>query len=84
MHWCTPAVKEAFKLEKESFQACLAQGTPEAAERYQEARGTAASVVVEAKLKGGLLTRGFIYKTVCKIQTKSVHAHKKPKIACAK
>ncbi len=42
-------VKEAVKLKKQAFRAWLAQGSSEAADRYQEARRAAASVVAEAK-----------------------------------
>ncbi len=47
--WWTPVVKEAVRLKKEAFWAWLAQGSPEAADWYQEARRAAASVVTEAK-----------------------------------
>lgn len=35
--WLTPMVREAIKLKKEAFQACLAQRSPEAADRYWKA-----------------------------------------------
>ncbi|KAK3521565.1 hypothetical protein QTP70_013096 [Hemibagrus guttatus] len=47
--WWTLEVRDAVKLKKESYQACLARGTPEAAEAYQQAKRTAAGVVSEAK-----------------------------------
>ncbi|KAF7645112.1 hypothetical protein LDENG_00209980 [Lucifuga dentata] len=47
--WWTPAVREAIRLKKEAFCAWLAQGTLESADRYQQARRTAASAVAEAK-----------------------------------
>lgn len=35
--WLTAMVSEAIKLKKEAFQACLAQRSPEAADRYWKA-----------------------------------------------
>jgi len=49
--WWTPEVKDAVKLKKESYRAWLACGTPEAADRYRQAKRTAAHVVVEAKTR---------------------------------
>jgi len=49
--WWTPAVKEAVRLKKEAFRACLAQGSPEAADAYREAKRTAASAIAEAKTR---------------------------------
>lgn len=46
--WRQPE-KEAIKLKEEAFWAWLAQGSPEAADRYREARRAMASVVAEAK-----------------------------------
>lgn len=43
--WRTLVVK------KEAFQSWSAQGSPEAADNYQESRGFAASVVAEAKTR---------------------------------
>ncbi len=43
-------MKEAVKLKKEAFPAWMAQGSPEAADRYWEARRDVASVVREAKI----------------------------------
>ena len=50
-HWWTPAVKEAVKQKKDAFWAWLAQGSPEAADGYRQARQAraAASAVTEAK-----------------------------------
>ncbi len=57
-HWClswqqtkVPMVKEAVKMKKEAFWVWLAQGSSEAADRYQEARRAAASVVAEARTR---------------------------------
>ncbi|KAK3539743.1 hypothetical protein QTP70_013176 [Hemibagrus guttatus] len=47
--WWTLEVRDAAKLKKESYQAWLARGTLEAAEAYQQAKQTAAWVVLEAK-----------------------------------
>ena len=47
--WWTPAVKEAVRLKKEAFRAWLAQGSPETADRYRQARRAAASAVTKAK-----------------------------------
>ncbi|KAK3540649.1 hypothetical protein QTP70_034466 [Hemibagrus guttatus] len=49
--WWTPEVRDAVKLKKESYQAWLAQGTPEAAEAYRQAKRTTAVVVSEAKTR---------------------------------
>ncbi|KAK3514284.1 hypothetical protein QTP70_012901 [Hemibagrus guttatus] len=48
--WWTLEVRDAVKL-KESYQAWLAWGTPEAAEAYPQAKRTAAGVVSEAKTR---------------------------------
>ena len=48
-HWWTPAVKEAVRLEKEAFWAWLAQGSPETANGYREARKVVASAGAEAE-----------------------------------
>lgn len=45
-------VRETAKLKKKAFWAWLAQGSPEAADRFQEARGTADLVVTKAKTRG--------------------------------
>ena len=47
--WWTPEVRDAVKLKKESYRAWLAQGTPEAADGYRQAKHAAAQVVAEAK-----------------------------------
>ena len=47
--WWTRVVKEAVRLKKEAFRAWLAQGSPETADGYREARRAAASVVAKAK-----------------------------------
>ncbi|KAK3554945.1 hypothetical protein QTP86_001875 [Hemibagrus guttatus] len=47
--WWTLEVRDAVKLKKESYRAWLAQGTPEAAETYRQAKRAAARVVAESK-----------------------------------
>jgi len=49
--WWTPGVREAVKLKKEAFRAWLVQGSPEAADRYRQARRAAATVVEDAKTR---------------------------------
>ncbi|KAK3515774.1 hypothetical protein QTP70_031824, partial [Hemibagrus guttatus] len=49
--WWTLEVRDAVKLKKESYRAWLAQGTPEAAEAYRQAKRTVAGVVSEAKTR---------------------------------
>ncbi|KAK3543175.1 hypothetical protein QTP70_012283 [Hemibagrus guttatus] len=49
--WWTLKVRDAVKLKKESYQAWLARGTPEAAEAYRQAKRTTAVVVSEAKTR---------------------------------
>ncbi|XP_051775570.1 uncharacterized protein LOC127525979 [Erpetoichthys calabaricus] len=49
--WWTPAVRDAVKLKKESYRTLLSCGTLEAADRYQQAKRNAASVVAEAKTR---------------------------------
>ncbi|KAK3508192.1 hypothetical protein QTP70_016980 [Hemibagrus guttatus] len=49
--WWTREVRDAVKLKKESYQAWLARGTPEAAEAYRQAKRTTAVVVSEAKTR---------------------------------
>ena len=44
-------MKEAIRLKKEAFRAWLAQGSPETADGYQEARRAAASAVAKAKTR---------------------------------
>ena len=40
--WWTPEVRDAVKLEKESYQVLLARWTPEAADGNRQAKPTAA------------------------------------------
>ncbi|KAK3527104.1 hypothetical protein QTP86_010820 [Hemibagrus guttatus] len=47
--WWTLEERDAVKLKEESYRACLARGTLEAAEAYRQAKQTAARVVSEAK-----------------------------------
>ncbi|TWW71634.1 EARP-interacting protein [Takifugu flavidus] len=47
----TPAVRDAVRLKKESYRALLACGTPEAADRYRQAKQSAATAVAEAKTR---------------------------------
>ncbi|KAK3575512.1 hypothetical protein QTP86_028226 [Hemibagrus guttatus] len=49
--WWTLEVRDAVKLKKVSYRAWLAQGTPEAAEAYRQAKRTTAVVVSEAKTR---------------------------------
>ncbi|XP_076740219.1 uncharacterized protein LOC143418639 [Maylandia zebra] len=49
--WWTPEVKGATRLKKESYRAWLACGTPEAADRYRQAKRNAARAVAEAKTR---------------------------------
>ncbi|KAK3547070.1 hypothetical protein QTP86_009563 [Hemibagrus guttatus] len=49
--WWTLEVRDAVKLKKESYRVWLAQGTPEAAEAYRQAKRTTAVVVSEAKTR---------------------------------
>ncbi|KAK3540927.1 hypothetical protein QTP86_005816 [Hemibagrus guttatus] len=49
--WWTLEVRDAVKLKKESYRACLARRTPEAAEAYRQAKRTTAVVVSEAKTR---------------------------------
>ncbi|KAL7877601.1 hypothetical protein SRHO_G00042440 [Serrasalmus rhombeus] len=49
--WWTPQVRDAVKLKEESYQAWLACGTPEAADRYRQAKRSATSVVAKAKTR---------------------------------
>ncbi|XP_041673427.1 RLA class II histocompatibility antigen, DP alpha-1 chain-like [Cheilinus undulatus] len=46
--WWTPAVRDVIKLKKESYRAFLACGTPEAADRYWQAKQFVASEVAKA------------------------------------
>ncbi|TWW56347.1 hypothetical protein D4764_08G0003340 [Takifugu flavidus] len=47
--WWTPAVRDAVRVKKESYWALLACATPEAADRYRQAKRSAATAVAEAK-----------------------------------
>ncbi|TWW73571.1 hypothetical protein D4764_15G0009650 [Takifugu flavidus] len=47
--WWTPVVRDAVRLKEESYRALLACGTPEAADRYWQAKRSAATAVAEAK-----------------------------------
>ena len=47
--WWPPEVTDAVKLNKESYSAWLARGTPEAADGYRQAKRVAAQAVAEAK-----------------------------------
>ncbi|KAK3511395.1 hypothetical protein QTP70_007230 [Hemibagrus guttatus] len=49
--WWTLEVRDAVKPKKESYRAWLAQGTPEAAEAYLQAKRTAARLISEAKTR---------------------------------
>uniref|UniRef100_A0A669C209 Reverse transcriptase domain-containing protein n=1 Tax=Oreochromis niloticus TaxID=8128 RepID=A0A669C209_ORENI len=49
--WWTPEVKGATRLKKESYRAWLACGTPEAADRYRQAKRNATRAVAEAKTR---------------------------------
>ncbi|TWW71625.1 hypothetical protein D4764_16G0001220 [Takifugu flavidus] len=49
--WWTPAVRDAVRLKKELYRALLACGTPEAADRYRQAKRSAATAVAEAKTR---------------------------------
>uniref|UniRef100_A0A8C6NIQ5 Reverse transcriptase domain-containing protein n=1 Tax=Nothobranchius furzeri TaxID=105023 RepID=A0A8C6NIQ5_NOTFU len=49
--WWTPAVRDAVKLKKESYQVFLACGTPEAADGYRQSKRNAARVATEAKTR---------------------------------
>jgi hypothetical protein len=49
--WWRPEVRDAVKLKKESYLALLACRTPEAAERYRQAKRAAARAVAEAKTR---------------------------------
>ncbi|TWW74691.1 hypothetical protein D4764_14G0006940 [Takifugu flavidus] len=49
--WWTPAVRDAVRLKKESYRALLACGTPEAADRYRQAKRSTATAVAEAKTR---------------------------------
>ncbi|KAI3374050.1 hypothetical protein L3Q82_022616 [Scortum barcoo] len=47
----TPEVRDAVRLKKESYRAMLACGTPDAVDRYRQAKQAAARMVLEAKTR---------------------------------
>ncbi|KAI3364145.1 hypothetical protein L3Q82_010962, partial [Scortum barcoo] len=47
----TPEVRDAVRLKKESYRTMLACGTPDAVDRYQQAKQAAARTVLEAKTR---------------------------------
>ena len=49
--WWTPTVREAVRSKKEAFRAMLGSTSPEARERYRQAKRTAAKAVAEAKAR---------------------------------
>uniref|UniRef100_H2MWP2 C-type lectin domain-containing protein n=1 Tax=Oryzias latipes TaxID=8090 RepID=H2MWP2_ORYLA len=49
--WWIPEGRDAVKLKKESYQAWLACGTPEAANRYRQSKRAATRAVAEAKTR---------------------------------
>ncbi|KAK7944644.1 hypothetical protein WMY93_000372 [Mugilogobius chulae] len=49
--WWTPEVMDAIRLKEECYKALLACSTPEAADRYLQAKRTAARAVAEAKTR---------------------------------
>ncbi|KAI3368060.1 hypothetical protein L3Q82_026882, partial [Scortum barcoo] len=49
--WWTPEVRDAVRLKKESYQAMLACGTPDAVDGYRQAKQAAARTVLEAKTR---------------------------------
>ncbi|KAI3354168.1 hypothetical protein L3Q82_018704, partial [Scortum barcoo] len=49
--WWTPEVRDAVRLKKESYQTMLACGTPDAVDRYRQAKQAAARTVLEAKTR---------------------------------
>ncbi|KAI3363672.1 hypothetical protein L3Q82_001297 [Scortum barcoo] len=50
--WWTPEVRDAVRLKKESYRTMLACGTPDAVDRYRQAKQAAARAVLEAKTSG--------------------------------
>ncbi|KAI3368000.1 hypothetical protein L3Q82_026820 [Scortum barcoo] len=50
--WWTPEVRDAIRLKKESYRTMLACGTPDAVDRYRQAKQAAARAVLEAKTLG--------------------------------
>ena len=49
--WWQPEVRDAVRLKKESYLAMLSGGTPEAVDRYRQAKRAAARAVAEAKTR---------------------------------
>ncbi|KAI3371932.1 hypothetical protein L3Q82_006807 [Scortum barcoo] len=49
--WWTPEVRDAVRLKKESYRTMLACGTPDAVDRYRQAKQAAARMVLEAKTR---------------------------------
>ncbi|KAI3358272.1 hypothetical protein L3Q82_003269 [Scortum barcoo] len=49
--WWTPEVRDAIRLKKESYRTMLACGTPDAVDRYRQAKQAAARTVLEAKTR---------------------------------
>ncbi|KAK7916510.1 hypothetical protein WMY93_012271 [Mugilogobius chulae] len=49
--WWTPEVRDAVRLKKECYKALLACSTPEAVDRYLQAKRAAARAVAEAKTR---------------------------------
>ncbi|KAI3355631.1 hypothetical protein L3Q82_004184 [Scortum barcoo] len=49
--WRTPEVRDAIRLKKESYRTMLACGTPDAVDRYRQAKQAAARMVLEAKTR---------------------------------
>ncbi|KAI3374576.1 hypothetical protein L3Q82_021156 [Scortum barcoo] len=47
--WWTPEVRDAVRLKKESYRTMLACGTPDAVDRYRQAKQATARTVLEAK-----------------------------------
>ncbi|KAI3373105.1 hypothetical protein L3Q82_006434 [Scortum barcoo] len=49
--WWTPEVRDAVRLKKESYRTMLACGTPDAVDRYRQAKQATARTVLEAKTR---------------------------------
>ncbi|KAI3372674.1 hypothetical protein L3Q82_023135, partial [Scortum barcoo] len=49
--WWTPEVRDAVRLKKESYRTMLACGTPDAVDRYRQAKQATARAVLEAKTR---------------------------------
>ncbi|KAI3377438.1 hypothetical protein L3Q82_008416 [Scortum barcoo] len=50
--WWTPEVRDAVRLKKESYRTMLACGTPDAVDRYRQAKQAQPRTVLEAKTSG--------------------------------